>query len=142
MPNRIILFLVLSLGIQNLVAQDLVDCTYLLEDAKEAYEAGMVELVPELLLNCIQSNGLSGESKKEAYKLVINSYIFDYLPAEADSLMDDFVREFPYYRAENSDPQEFVFLLDAHLSALGIDPNEIPEDTVESAIEMASAKGI
>jgi hypothetical protein len=129
MPNRILIFLVLCLGIQTLIAQDLVDCTYLLEDASEAYDAGMVELVPELLLECIQSNGLSGEARKEAYRLVINSYLFDYLPAEADSLMDDFVREFPEYRAENSDPQEFVFLLDAHLIALGINPDLIPEDT-------------
>ena len=130
MPKRILIFLLLCLGIQSLSAQDLVDCTYLLEDAREAYDAGMVELVPELLLECIQINGLSGEAKKEAYKLVINSYLFDYLSAEADSLMDGFVRDFPEYRAQNSDPQEFVFLLDAHLSALGIDPNEAPEDSL------------
>ena len=130
MPRRILIFLLLCLGIQSLSAQDLVDCTYLLEDAREAYDAGMVELVPELLLECIQANGLSGEAKKEAYKLVINSYIFDYFSAEADSLMDGFVRDFPEYRAQNSDPQEFVFLLDAHLSALGIDPNEVPEDSL------------
>jgi len=129
MPKRILIFLILCLGIQTLKAQDLVDCTHLLEDAREAYEAGMVELVPELLLECIQSNGLSGETRKEAYKLVINSYIFDYLPAEADSLMDGFVRDFPGYRAENSDTQEFVYLLDAHLSAIGINPDESPEDS-------------
>ena len=79
------------------------------------------------------SNGLSGEARKEAYKLVINSYLFDYLPAEADSLMDGFVREFPAYRAENSDPQEFVFLLDAHLIALGINPDLLPEDSTAVA---------
>lgn len=122
--------MVLSLGYQTLTAQDLVDCTYLLEDAREAYDGGMVELVPELLLECIKSEGLAGESKKEAYKLVINSYLFDYLPGEADSLMDGFVGEFPEYRAENSDPQEFVFLLDAHLRALGIDPDQLSGDTV------------
>ncbi|MCD4710453.1 MAG: PorT family protein [Bacteroidales bacterium] len=130
MPNKILIFLVLSLGYQTLTAQDLVDCTYLLEDAREAYDAGMVELVPELLLECIESEGLTGESRKEAYKLVINSYLFDYLPGEADSLMDGFVGEFPEYRAENSDPQEFVFLLDAHLRALGINPDQLPGDTV------------
>lgn len=122
--------MVLSLGYQTLAGQDLVDCTYLLEDAREAYDAGMVELVPELLLECIESEGLTGESRKEAYKLVLNSYIFDYLSDEADSLMDRFVDEFPEYRAENSDPQEFVFLLDAHLRALGIDPDQLPGDTV------------
>ena len=129
MPKGILIFLVLCLGFQSLTAQDLVDCTYLLEDAREAYEAGMVELVPEFLLECIQSNGLSGEAREEAYKLVISSYLFDYLNAEADSLMDGFVRDFPDYRAENSDPQEFVFLLDSHLRALGIDPDQTPEDT-------------
>lgn len=133
MLYRILFVILLGLGIQTLTAQDLVDCTYLLEDAKEAYDAGMVELVPELLLECIQSNGLSGESKKEAYKLVINSYLFDYLPAEADSLMDDFVLEFPGYRAGNTDPQEFVYLLNAHLIALGINPDQLPEDTTSVA---------
>ena len=129
MLKRILFFLVLSLGLQNLAAQNLVDCTNMLADAREAYAAGMVELVPEFLLECIQSNGLSGESRKEAYKLVINSYLFDYQPAEADSLMDSFVREFPDYRAGNSDPQEFVYLLDAHLIALGINPDQPAEDT-------------
>ena len=121
--------MLLCLGFQTLTAQDLVECTYLLEDAREAYDAGMVELVPELLLECIESNGLTGESRKEAYKLVLNSYIFDYLSDEADSLMDHFVVEFAEYRAKNSDPQEFVFLLNAHLRAVGIDPDSIPGDT-------------
>lgn len=133
MPYRILVFLVLCLGYQTVASQDLVDCTYLLADAKEAYEAGMVELVPELLLDCIESNGLSGESRKEAYKLVLNSYLFDYLTVEADSLMDNFIREYPEYRAENSDPQEFVFLLNAHLRDLGIDPDQLPGETVVEA---------
>ena len=117
------------LVLQTIKAQDQVDCTYLLEDAREAYEAGMVELVPELLLECINTKGLSGEAKKEAYKLVINSYIFDYLTDEADSLMDRFVLEFPEYRAIISDPQEFVFLLESHLRDLGIDPKSRPGES-------------
>lgn len=121
--------LILCMGLQSIAAQDLVDCTNFLEDAREAYAAGMVEVVPELLMECIQTNGLTGEARKEAYKLVINSYLFDYMSAEADSLMDDFVREFPDYRAAVLDPQEFVTLLDAHLIALGIDPDEIPVDS-------------
>ena len=129
MLNRILITLVLSLVTQTLVAQELVDYSSMLEDAKEAYEAGMVELVPEWLMECIRSNGLSGEARQEAYKLVINSYLFDYMSAEADSLMDDFVFEFPDYRAASSDPQEFVTLLDAHLLAIGIDPNQMPVDS-------------
>ena len=141
MLKRILILLVLGLGAQALTAQDLIDCTNLLEDAREAYEAGMVELVPELMLECILSNSLSGEAKKEAYKLVINSYLFDYKPAEADSLMDGFIRDFPDYRAESSDPQEFVYLLDAHLIALGIDPDQIPEDTISIVPEPTQRDG-
>lgn len=129
MFNRFLILLILCMGLQSISAQDLVDCTNFLEDAKEAYAAGMVEVVPELLMECIQTNGLSGEARKEAYKLVINSYLFDYMSAEADSLMDDFVSEFPDYRAAILDPQEFVSLLNAHLIALGIDPDEVPVDS-------------
>lgn len=97
----------------SLDAQDMVGCTGLLEDAKEAYAGGMVELVPELLLPCIKS-GLSGAPKQEAYKLVINAYLFDYLPDEADKLMSDFLDENPNYEALPSDPAEFKLLLNAH----------------------------
>ena len=129
MPKRILIFFMLFLGYQTLTAQNNEDCIYLLDDAREAYEAGMVELVPDLLLECIESNGLLGLSKNEAYKLVINSYLSDYLTDEADSLMDDFVSDFPAYRAQDSDPVDFVFLLNAHLRAAGIDPDQLPEGT-------------
>ena len=131
MPKRTLIFFMLFLGYLALTAQDNDDCIYLLEDAREAYQAGMVELVPDLLLECIESNGLLGLSRNEAYKLVINSYLSDYLTDEADSLMDDFVSDFPAYRAQKSDPVDFVFLLNAHLSAAGIDPDQLPEGTAD-----------
>lgn len=114
MYKRILLILPLFLWLQTtLPAQDMVGCTQLLEDAREAYNAGMVELVPELLLSCIES-GLTGEARKDAYKLVINAYLFDYLPDEADKMMSDFLDENPDYEALPSDPAEFKLLLDAH----------------------------
>ncbi|MEN8202008.1 MAG: outer membrane beta-barrel protein [Bacteroidota bacterium] len=99
-------------------AQENVGCNQLLEDAREAYSAGMVEIVPDLLLSCLEPGGLTGTSRQEAYKLVINAYLFDYLPEEADSLMDDFVSEFPQYKPAESDPAEFTLLFEAHLQAL------------------------
>ena len=99
-------------------AQENVSCNQLLEDAKEAYSAGMIEIVPELLLPCLEPGGLTGTAKLEAYKLVINAYLFDYLPVEADSLMDDFVAEYPGYITEDTDPAEFTHLFDAHKQAL------------------------
>jgi len=132
---------VLSLGYQTLTAQEQVDCKYLIDDAREAYEAGMVELVPDLLKDCIKNNGLTGEPRKEAYKLVINSYLFDYKLEQADTLMYNFVHEFPDYMAETSDPQEFVSLLDSHMKAMSLEKGEIPEDTVDmDALRKAERK--
>jgi hypothetical protein len=110
MRKRNLFFVPLFLLSMILQAQDRVGCNQLLEDAREAYSAGMVELVPELLLPCLES-GLTGTAKQEAYKLVINAYLFDYLPEQADSLMHDFLDEFPDYQAMASDPAEFVLLL-------------------------------
>jgi hypothetical protein len=141
MVNRTLLFLVLSLGYQILAAQEQVDCKYVIDDAREAYEAGMLELVPDLLNDCIKNNGLTGELRKEAYKLVINSYLFDYKLEEADTLMYNFVHEFPDYMAENSDPQEFVSLLNSHMKAMSLETEETPEDTVDiAAIQKAERK--
>lgn len=117
-------------------AQENVGCNQLLADAKEAYSAGMVEIVPELLLPCLEPEGLTGTAKLEAYKLVINAYLFDYLPEEADSLMGDFVKEYPSYITEDSDPAEFTHLFDAHIQALAaagvVVEEEIPvSDPVE-----------
>jgi Outer membrane protein beta-barrel domain len=137
MPKRFLIFFMLFLGYQVLPAQDNDDCIYLLEDAREAYKAGMVELVPDLLLECIESNGFLGRTKNEAYRLVINSYLSDYLTDEADSLMDIFLADFPAYRAQDSDPENFVFLLNTHLRARGIDPDLLPEYT-ESVVEVDS----
>jgi hypothetical protein len=99
-------------------AQENVGCNQLLEDAREAYAAGMLEIVPDLLLSCLEPDGLTGTPRQEAYKLVINAYLFDYLPEEADSLMDDFVREFPQYQTAITDPAEFTLLFEAHKQAL------------------------
>lgn len=125
MTKRIFFFFLLSLAYQNLRAQDPAGCTYLLEDAKEAYAAGMVELISDLLLPCLGPDGLTGGPRREAYKLVINSYLFDHLPQEADNLMNRFVDEYPDYRAGNTDPAEFVLLLNTHLLNRGIDPDDV-----------------
>jgi len=111
-------------------AQENVGCNQLLEDAKEAYSAGMVEIVPDLLLSCLEPGGLSGTAKLDAYKLVINAYLFDYLPEEADSLMDDFVREYPGYIVEDNDPAEFTLLFEAHKQALAEAGVQVDEEVV------------
>lgn len=123
MRKWMLIFFPLFLWSQSVAAQDMVSCNQLLDDAREAYSAGMVELVPELLVPCLESGGLVGASKQDAYKLLINAYLFDYLPEEADSLMSSFVDDFPDYRPVDADPAEFALLLKTHLRARGIDPD-------------------
>ncbi len=113
-------------------AQENVGCNQLLADAREAYSAGMVEIVPELLLPCLEPGGLTGTPKQEAYKLVINAYLFDYLPEEADSLMDRFVAEFPQYQTTGADPAEFTGLFESHLVAMGITEEVVTEDPADT----------
>jgi len=139
MTKRILIFFLLSMGYQTLVAQDPAGCTFLLEDAKEAYTAGMVELIPALLLPCLETDGLSGSPRREAYKLVINAYLFDDLPVEAESLMNRFVDEYPNYRAGGTDPAGFVLLLNTILQSRGIDPDDLVEYVEEG--DTASTRG-
>lgn len=115
----------------SLKAQDPVSCNQLFQDAREAYDAGMVELVPDLLVPCLEPGGLSGRARQEAYKLVINAYLFDFLPDEAAGMMERFVEEFPDYRGQDTDQAEFVLLLDAKLRERGIDPDLQEEPEVE-----------
>jgi hypothetical protein len=131
MTQRILLFFLLAIGYQTLMAQDPAGCNYLLEDAKEAYTAGMVELIPALLLPCLEADGLTGSSKREAYKLVINAYLFDDLPQQAEDLMNRFVEEYPNYRAGSADPAEFELLLNNILISKGIDPDDLDEYVAE-----------
>ena len=131
MTKRILLFFLLSIAYQSVTAQEIAGCTYLLEDAKEAYGAGMVELIPDLLLPCLGPDGLKGAPRRDAYKLVINSYLFDDMPQEAEQLMARFVEEFPSYRAIGTDPAEFVLLLNNQLISMGIDPDDVVEYVAE-----------
>ena len=129
MRKWILILIPLMFWGQALRSQDVVGCTQLLEDAKEAYAAGMVELVPDLLNPCLEPGGLTGSPRMEAYKLVINAYLFDYLPDEAGALMDRFVEEYPDYRAGQDDSAEFALLLESKLREQGINPEEVTTET-------------
>jgi hypothetical protein len=112
MRNRILVGLFLSLFGTSLMAQNVVGCEQLIEDAREAYNGGMVELVPDILNECLES-GLSGELLKEGYRLVINAYLFDYLPESASTKMRNFIKRFPEYEPVGTDTQEFIQLFEA-----------------------------
>ena len=58
---------------------------------------------------------------------MINAYLFDDLPQDAENLMNRFVEEYPNYRAGGTDPAEFVLLLNTILQNKGIDPDDLIE---------------
>lgn len=107
----VILFFVIVYPFNNLIGQE--ECERLLRIARERYEAGRVEDVPELLKDCLAS-GLTREDQMEAYKLIINSYLFDGFSERADSVMLSFLNRFPDYKPADADPAEFQQLLGSY----------------------------
>ncbi len=88
-------------------------CALNLIEAKEQYNAGQIEEVPGLLIDCIES-GFSTEDRIEAYKLLIVSYIFDDYPDQAEKYMLQFLNQFPEYTIKDEDPFEFVNLFEQY----------------------------
>jgi hypothetical protein len=98
-------------------------CVNVLVQAKQMFEDGLIEQIPGLLNPCI-AQGFSNPEKLEAYKLLVNAYLFDYNITEAGKTMQEFLKEFPAYKPSLSDPLEFSNLYDEfkveRTSAFGI----------------------
>jgi len=88
-------------------------CSSKLEQAREKYNAGIVQDVPGLLEGCITS-GFTGEERLQAYKLLINAYIFDDNLRQAETTMLVFLKTFPGYKASSDDTPEFTSLLNQY----------------------------
>lgn len=107
---RKILFLLsvlLLLWGSSLKAQN--TCSDQLRLAQRRYDAGLLEEIPGLLQSCLQ-RGFTKEEKSNAYKLLIQTYIFSDMPEKADEMMLVFLREFPEYTIAVNDPHEFINL--------------------------------
>jgi len=107
--NRIlIIFLALLLGNFHLIAQE--NCALNLKRAQEFFSAGQIEEIPALIESCIQS-GFTREEKVQAYKLLINAYVFDDNLEKAEAIMNSFLKKYPEYEIISTDPSEFVNLM-------------------------------
>lgn len=89
-------------------AQDSV-CSGKLKYARELFSSGQIEQIPSLLDSCLQK-GFSKEEKVQAYKLMVQAYLFDYNRDKAEIAMMKFLQQFPRFVAHESDPVEFVEL--------------------------------
>lgn len=90
-----------------------VGCAFILEEAQEMFNAGVIEAVPEKLSGCMES-GFKSDEKLLAYKLIILSYLYDDNYEEADAAMLRFLKDFPSYEPVATDPMEFVALKETY----------------------------
>lgn len=89
------------------------DCSTKIQDARRAYDQGLIEEVPQMLQPCME-NGFSRVQRIEAYKLMILSYLFDDDQFQAEKTMVEFLKKFPEYEINPNDPIEFVYLFESY----------------------------
>ncbi len=110
LKHLIIFILLIS---QNLIIYSQKSCLNTLREAKELYEQGLIDEIPDLLNECMIS-GFTRTQRIEAYKLIILAYLFDDDQFAAEKMMDDFLKKFPEYEIMPNDPVEFVYLLESY----------------------------
>lgn len=84
-------------------------CAVNLQNAQSAFDRGQVEQVPTLLGECLKS-GFTKEEQLTAYKLIIQTLLFQDKLAEADSAMLAFLKKNPEYELSPTDHSSFVTL--------------------------------
>ena len=102
----VILIFFLTLGL-NLMAQD--SCSLALDSAKNLFNSGQIEEIPDLLSPCI-AKGLSQQEEIQAYLLLVQVYLFDSDMDKAEKTMTEFLGKYPAYKPRPADPAEFVEL--------------------------------
>lgn len=84
-------------------------CAEKLQTAQNFFDRGQVEQVAGLLKECLKS-GFTSEESLAAYKLIIQTYLFEDKPEKADSAMLDFLKRNPEYQLSETDHSSFVHL--------------------------------
>lgn len=111
MKRILLLVFVVFAGTSALVAQN--TCTDQLRIAQQSFDDGILDDIPDQLAACMR-NGFTKEEKANAYKLLIQTYLFSDQPEKADQEMLKFLNEFPSYSLAINDPTEFVNLYNTY----------------------------
>jgi hypothetical protein len=110
--RRIIVFVcVILTWLPALQAQN--TCTEQLNKAQRSFDDGLLDDIPMMLENCM-NDGFTKEEKANAYKLLIQTYLFNEELQKADVLMMQFLNEFPNYSIVVNDPKEFINLYNTY----------------------------
>jgi len=86
------------------------DCSVKLRDAEDQFNAGLVEEVPALLEDCLES-GFTKTEEHSAYQIIIRSYLFEDKIDLAEQTMIEFLKKNPEYKVRPTDNADFVYLL-------------------------------
>ncbi|HPD95596.1 MAG: PorT family protein [Bacteroidales bacterium] len=84
-------------------------CTDKLRQAERNFDEGQLDDIPQMVESCMK-NGFTKEEKKNAYKLLIQTHLFNEKMDLADAVMKRFLKEYPSYEIAVNDPKEFVNL--------------------------------
>lgn len=107
----VLLFLVILTGLPAIAQETERTCAINLKEAQSLYQSGKIESIPALITDCIKS-GFTKEEGIQAYKLLINAYIFDNNIQKSEEMMLAFLQKYPEYEIIATDPNEFVHLMD------------------------------
>ena len=85
-------------------------CVQTLRHAQSTYENGRLHELPAMLKGCLE-NGFNTEERRQAYKLLVQSYIYLEEPEKADEAMLSLLSTDHFFKTnEDVDPAEFVAL--------------------------------
>jgi hypothetical protein len=89
--------------------QETTTCAENLRNAQTLFDNGQVEQIPATLKECLRS-GFKKEEELAAYKLIIQTYLFQDRSDLADSAMLSFLKKNPEYQLSPTDHSSFVHL--------------------------------
>jgi len=90
-------------------AQTEKDGSVVLSEARKLYEDGEPDNIHQMLKPYLKK-GLSSKEKKEAYKLIILSYLFDDLKQEATKVLKEYMDRYPEFDTAHNDPNDLKYL--------------------------------
>ncbi len=93
-------------------SQESTSCAEKLKSAQSLFDKGQVEQVPSMLGECMKS-GFTREESLSAYKLLIQSFLFEEKIEKADSAMLAFLKKNPEYEISATDHSSFVTLFNS-----------------------------
>jgi hypothetical protein len=100
-------------------SQEAGSCAEKLQTAQSLFEKGQVDQVPGLLSGCLKT-GFTREESLTAYKLLVQAYLLEDKPEQADSVMLAFLKKNPEYEVSPTDHSSFVSVFNNFVSKVVI----------------------